>query len=639
MHKRSKTIAVASGAALALVLSASADTYTWTGATDANWNTELGNWTVNGASAKWANNTASPHDVVFGSSSRKNINVWGGREIGDFTVNTAGYMFHGTGPLNVHGTVFANKDVSFFTPLGTGSAYNVNVADGAWLRLGANATVVQRVVGRIAGEAAPGLDYPTNTHVLASIDDYPGLVVLDPGAGVTNDVGTLSVRSSLIVSSGVVRVSSGVIRKVDGTGVTNGGNSLILVGGNGSDYNAMTGRLVVATGAEIATPAETWGGDGEGATNGVDRFVQVHRFGQVEIFGRVWMPNVCWYNAYATDSKLTIGDGGDVCLGTLHLNAGKIDGSPVAMSVVNLDAGGTLRLRNFEIGSSSSGYPVAINFNGGTVRPLALAGTGLEGAKFRGEKNAHAWKNVSLNVLAGGAVFKPVEAYAFCNRPLKSGVAAGETDGGLTVHAGNTFGFILTVSGSDYNGPTRVECVEGASGTLQVRATNALPGGTTLQIGPKAQAHFTDYTGTAPNYKTFAQTIARLEGRGRLVYNEQLSVTNGVAPIFDGQYGVLEFDQPCNLAGDLEITGDANECGRVKFKAAGQSLAGLTLKMANPAAFATDKGKTFYKVVDAPNGYGDTRFAATDLPPAWGVRYEATAVYLYHIDATVLTFK
>lgn len=627
MHKQSKTLAVASGAALALVLSASAETYTWTGAVDANWNTTSENWTVNGASAKWANNTASPHDVVFGDSSRKNINVWGGRDIGDFTVNTAGYMFYGTGPLNVHGTVFANKDVSFFTPLGTGNAYNVNIASGAWLKLGVKEGVVQAVKGRITGEAASGLDWPTNTHLLASVD-YPGLVVLDPGAGVTNDIGTLSVRSSLIVSSGVVRVSSGVIRKNDGTGATNGGNSLVLVGGNGSDYNAMAGRLVVATGAEIATPAETWGGDGEGAEDGVDRFVQVHRFGQVEIFGRVWMPNVRWYNAYASNSKLTIGDGGDVCLGTLHLNAGG-----GATSIVNLDAGGTLRLRNFAINDSSSGYPVAINFNGGSVRPLALAGTGLEGAKFLGEKNANAWKNVSLNVLAGGAVFEPVEAYAFCNRPLKSGVVAGETDGGLTVRAGNTFGFILTVSGSDYNGPTRVECVEGASGTLQVRAANALPGGTTLQIGPNAQAHFSNYAGSSA--ATVAQTIARLEGVGRLVHNEQLSVTNGVAPVFDGQYGVLEFDQPCSLAGDLEIKGDDLDCGRVKFKAAGQSLANLTLKMAAGSSFATDKGKSFYKVVDAPNGYTGT-FAATDLRGDWEVRYEADAVYLRHIDATVL---
>ena len=622
MQKKIESIA-AVAAAVALAVAASADTYTWTGAVDANWNTSSKNWTRGGNEAAWANDSANPHDVVFGDSSRKSINVWGAREIGDFTVDAASYLFYGTGPLNVHGTVFANKGVSFFTPLGSGNAYSINVADGMWLKLGASAGVVQTVKGRIAGEAAPGFGWPTNTHILADVS-YPGRVVLDPGAGATNDVGTLSVRSSLVVSSGVVRVSSGIVRTTDGTGVTDGGKSLVLVAGNGSEYSSATGLLAVSAGAEIATPEETWGG-GEGAVDGVDRYVQVHRFGQVEIHGKVWMPNVCWYNAYASDATLTIGDGGDVCLGTLHLNAGG-----GATSIVNLNAGGTLRLRNFIIGSSNSGYPCSINLNGGAIRPRSQDGTSLDQTKFLGEKNANAWKNVSLNVMAGGAVFEPIEAYAFCNRPLKSGAVA---DGGLTVHAGNKLGFVLTVAGSDYNGPTRVECVEGDSGTLQVRTANALPSGTTLQVGPKGQVHFNNYAGSSA--ATVAQTVARLEGIGRLVYNEQLSVTNGVAPVFDGQYGTLTFDQPCALAGDLEITGAAGGCGCLHFKVAGQSLANLTLKMANPADFATNKGQRFYKIIDAPNGYTGS-FAATDLRGDWEVRYEADAVYLRHIDATVL---
>lgn len=628
MHKRPKTIAVASGAALALVLSASADTYTWLQSpANGTWNTSNRYW-VNGAgdTVAWSN-VSPPNDAVFNGSSTKTITLNTQRDVGDFTVNEAGYVFQGNGPLAVAGTLSVNKDVKILAPLGSW-ACPISVAGGAWLKLGAGEGATNIVAGRISGELPEGGSWPTNTHFLAerrSSSTAGGGAMINSGAGVTNDVGTLSVRSSLFVHSGVVRVSSGKFNVGDGTGETDGGNVLILVGGNGSGYDSAYGHLVVAAGAEIATPEETWGGTAN-AVDGIDWQAQANRYAQVEVYGRVNLPNVKWYNARGSAASLTVGAGGEMRLGTLRLNSGD------DLSAVDIADGGTLCLRNFDIGESASGYPCEINFDGGVIHPLPVVGS-IDKAKFLGAKNDNSWGGVSLNVLAGGAVFETVEETAFCNLPLGSGVAPGETDGGITVRGGNSKVFVLAVAGSSYNGPTVVE-----SGELQVRAANGLPSGTVLKVGATGKVGFNTYSGEYPDV---AQNVARVEGTGLIYYNSGLSVTGGISPVFDGDYGTLTFRKPCDLRGSLDIMGDADGCGCVRFEDAGQSLANLTLTLASGSSFATDKGKTFYKVVDAPNGFasGGGNFAALDLPGGWDVNYTETAVYLRHIDATVIVMR
>jgi hypothetical protein len=555
------------------------------------------------------------------------------RKTGDFTVNESGYRFTGNGPFTISGTLSVNKDVAILVPLSI--ACPINVADGAWFKLGASASATNTVLGHIVGEHPAGAAWPTNTHFLAERYSYGsspiagGGVKIDTGAGVTNDVGTLSVRSSLTVASGVVRVSSGKLLANDNSGETDGGSALVLVGGNGSTYDSAYGHLVVGTGAEIATPAETWNVafDSEtGVTNGVDRYAQANRYAQIEVYGRIWMPNVEWIHSWGSPATLTIGAGGDVCLGTLNLNRGSDAGS-----TVNLNAGGTLRLRNFTIRTSAAGHPCSVNFDGGAIHPLPAAGTSINKGYFLGVKNDNSWKRVTLNVLAGGAVFETTEETAYCNRPFTSGVAAGETDGGLIVRGGNGKVLVLTVAGSDYNGPTVIE-----GGQLQVRVANGLPTGTTLKLGAGAIAGFNTYATSDP--ADVAQTVARVEGIGSILNNSGLVVTGGIAPAYAGHYGTNSFHRACSLSGTLDITGDANGCGCVEFQSAGQSLAGLTLRVADASAFAKDKGKSFYKVVDAPKGYSDS-FAAVDLPSGWEVRYEDKAVYLRYTAPTVLSMR
>ncbi len=508
---------------------------------------------------------------------------------------------------------------------------HIRVADGKWFNLGAGNTMTIR--GRIHGVPTGGLDYPTTTHLYVR-SDWPGRIVLDPGAGVTNDIGALTVRGRLTLASGVTRVSSALENKVDSdNGANNGagdGNALCFIRNHGTSAFDNYGCLVISSGASLETPEETW--DDMTASSAATRRFQTGRYAQVEVNGRLWMPNVQYLNAWLTPARLTIGNGGDVCLALLRVTTNRKSGE---FGEINLNAGGTLRLFAFEAEPYEDNYGV-INLNGGVIHPRRLVANVTESNFLGTHGTVGRWSYITVHVLEGGAVFETTEANAFCNRPLLSGVAADETDGGLTVRGGNGMAFILSTTGSDYSGPTRVECVEGNTIVFQVRAANALPAGTTVQLGPNAKMAFTAYSGTP--YTTLAQTVARAEGNGTFEYNDKLSVTDGIAPTFDGQYGVLTFKQPCSLAGELEISGDANGCGCLKFEQPGQSIADLSIKVAADAPLDPGKVGSFYKVVDAPNGYTGV-FSTVDLPPAWDVRYTNTAAYLRHIDATVLYLR
>ena len=505
---------------------------------------------------------------------------------------------------------------------------HIRVADGQWFNLGAGNTMTIR--GRIHGVPTGGLDYPTTTHLYVR-SDWPGRIVLDPGTGVTNDIGALTVRGRLTLASGVTRVSSALENKVDSdNGANNGagdGNALCFIRNHGnSDYDNY-GHLIISSGASLETPAETW--DDMTSSSAATRRFQTSRYAQVEVNGRLWMPNVQYLNAWLTPAKLTIGNGGDVCLALLRVTTNRKSGE---FGEINLNAGGTLRLFAFEAEPYEDNYGV-INLNGGVIHPRRLVANVTESNFLGTHGSVGRWSYITVKVLEGGALFETTEANAFCNRPLMSGVAAGAIDGGLTVRGGNGMAFILSTTGSDYSGPTRVECVEGNTTVFQVRAANALPSGTTVQLGPNAKMAFTTYSGTP--FTTLAQTVARAEGCGTFEYNDKLSVTNGIAPAFDGQYGVLTFKQPCSLAGDLEIKGDANGCGCVKFEQPGQSIASLSLKADGTSTFAKRRRGGFYKVVDAPNGYSG-QFASVDLPAGWDIRYAPTAVSLRYLDSTVL---
>ena len=80
----------------------------------------------------------------------------------------------------------------------------------------------------------------------------------------------------------------------------------------------------------------------------------------------------------------------------------------------------------------------------------------------------------------------------------------------------------------------------------------------------------------------YSDTFGNLlvDGGGALKYMTQSHVTNSIAPSVDG---TIKFESRCDLRGDLEVSGDANGCGRLMV-AAGQDVSSLTLKVADFSA-------------------------------------------------------
>ena len=612
-----------------------ASTYTWLATPEGSrWNTVQQNWSDGTTSGvRWVDDVATPNDAVFSSpSSQQTIYLYEGHHAGNMTIAAPDYRFEGSGPLTVHGTLSVSNDVMLFTPLG--GSPQIDIVKGAWLKLGtSSADAEQRITGRITGECTPTANYPTNTHVLVH-GSSKGDVIIDSGASVTNDAGTLSVRHSLSIQSGTVRVSAGLGPVADDYRIVDGGKTPLFVCGPGDGgYENTKGVLFVAPGGTLATPEETWSGIGTDK-NGNDWFAQAQQHAQVEIHGNVTMPNVEYINAYGSPARLTVGDGGTLTLCALRLSQTKNAGVEV-----NLNDGGTLRLRQFTIAGLESGTArfCALNLNGGVVYPLPLkSGGSFKDNTFLGIAGSDNWTNVTVNVLEGGARFSIPERTIFCNLPMKHGTDNPTAyDGGLTVDGcGESNVFVLNAAGSDYHGATVVK----GGCSMQVRIANALPSTTSLRVGAGSEVSFNQHDGSRLDIE---QTIAQVEGTGRIANNSRLVVTSGIAPAFEGSYGVLSFGKPCSIAGTLEITGDANGCGCVKFESAGQSIADLTLHVASTSTFSKENGKAFYKVVDAPNGFpaGGNRFAAEDIPGDWNVRYEADAVYLQHLGATVISLR
>jgi hypothetical protein len=321
--------------------------------------------------------------------------------------------------------------------------------------------------------------------------------------------------------------------------------------------------------------------------------------------------NVLFLNAYGSPGKVTVRDGGLLHCGTFRLSqTGTGTGGELFLCT-----NGVLRVN--QIGTSGSAG--AIHFNGGRLQRTSSDGDAIANA------SSTTWNSIRFLVEAGGAVLDTSNGKSISfPKALSSGVAEGETDGGLTciLSGGNVV--VLTAAGSTYNGPTRLE---GQNGVLECRTADILPAGTTLQVGPGTTASFAT---AAP--MDVAQTVARVEGTGSIVNNSLLTVTGAIAPKFDDDYGTLTFAKTCPLSGvTLEITGDAKGCGCVKF-APGQDISSLSLSVADISAFSKEMPSTTYKIVENYSG----RFASANLPAGWKVRYENDAVYLRYANALVI---
>ena len=630
-----------------------AQDYTWMASpANATWDATSLDWN---SGAAWADG----NNAVFGASSQTTLAIPAERLVNDLTINNVAYTFNGTGPLRVKGTItpVGANDQNFNVPLASGntdgslrfystgvdwrSAYlnsvdnlqtktvlagtvflmakgdgsfgpapaapaenitiesgnptifangavtvNANrivkIASGAALWTGSNSPFTYK--SQIVAEPDEGSDYSQDTYVKIR-SNWGGLVTFDPGENRTNAFGRL------VIDTRRLKLASGTT-VVTGPATSTGDSAITYVKGNGTTFSTDRGYLLVE-GGELYSPA---------MEDGKDRYVDVGAYGQVVVqnSGKVVMTNgVQWLNGLNSPGKLTVANGG-----VFAVNQLRVSQSGTSQSEVHLDEGGLIAVHQLRMDNASTGL---FAFNGGS-----LQATKENRAFYAGSETS--WENVSFTVGEKGAGFDLSNGVnLWWGKPLHSGVAEGETDGGLFKKG---TGILVLLSRNYYNGPTVIE-----SGRVQARVDHAVPDGTTLCLGGGEDTKFTasTYDSETPRHDT-VQVIGRVEGSGALD-DMGASTVGGVAPAVDG---TIEFQTTSTLSGDYEVTiGEEGACSLLKV-AAGQDISHLKVKVVNEDAL--DK-ETAYKILDAAGGYAG-KFDESVLPNGWSLKYESSGVYL-----------
>ena len=305
---------------------------------------------------------------------------------------------------------------------------NIAIDAGKTVTIGANSSGTGF---RIGGEinVPDGAGCATNTIV--KFGGWDGLVVLDTGDGRTNRLDKVQVLNRLEIASGTTVVRS----PSKGTG----DSGPIYIAGNNSAYSDGEGRLTVSGGRLVI----------EG-----NRYFNANKYAHVVVNGGT-ISAMDDYAEYLNGlgggpAKLTVENGG-------HFECFRIRVSQSnAANEINVNTGGVLRTAYLKM--DSTGCSANINLNGGTIvayesDTVSAADAATYRNRFIGDGSA-TWDNVVVRVLAGGARFDTDGHSPRINTPLVSGVAEGETDGGLTKLGEGT---LTLVGANGYNGPTRLE--------------------------------------------------------------------------------------------------------------------------------------------------------------------------------------
>ena len=460
---------------------------------------------------------------------------------------------------------------------------------------------ILRIHGNIRAENKSGSPYPLDSCVFVRTNYTSGCTMLYG----TNYFGKLRVVGKMEIADGKTTLIT--------AGAGTSSSAALSMTGNGAPYRDEHGYLKVS-GGEVVNNQDSY------------RFT-TDSYGHLDVAGghvNVWQGEIL--NAYDSPGKMTVRDGGLVECRDFRLSQTATGNGGELI----LGTGGTLRVRQIGLDFTEHRKGV-VHFDGGAIQSSA-GNSGVSVTKDPGNAN---WAGCDFVVEAGGAVLDTSYSHSvWFGRPLLTGVAAGQTDGGLKCILRNNLSVVLTCAGSTYTGPTRLEASGAGTGTrtLECRVANALPATTTLQIGPGTRVGFNDDFTASGN--DLAQTVARVEGVGSVMHNSLLTVTDGVSPVFDGAFGTLSFENRCNLSGEYRVAGDASGCGRIKFNSAGQDISGLTLAVdTSKLDKAVPRGT--YQILEAPNGFtGHFKVAEP-----WGVRYTDTAAFLEYRSPLVLIVR
>ena len=497
--------------------------------------------------------------------------------------------------------LFGNADVEL--------SANRNIAISSNVTFNVSAENGKELVihGEIGGARASD-SLPTTTRLAArrrwisgtlTNDWSSNPVVLDPGEGRTNNVGRLLVEGNLEIRSGTTLAC--------GSGTYD--NAAVRVYGSGSVKPNIA--MLTVSGGELAI-----------APSSSSKFIQADACGTVDICGgKVSLNGGEYLNALASRDVTIIRNGGilDCGVGGYFRVAQQTTGSPI---VVRLATNGLLRAHQLKLDFSKNTSATFL-FDGGFLQ------TTVKNGSFCASGLTNKWNDITFAVGPGGAGFDVSHGdNTWIYRPLVSGVAAGETDGGLIARGNNLSWAVVLMTNMTYNGATTVDYC-----TLQQRAgDNLLPTGTRLVLKNGGIVGFTKYdSALTPT----AATLGGVSGDGKLTVCSKVAVNGAIAPSIGGT--ILFEKAPLSIVGPIEIVGDATGCGKVKFDAA-QDISMLALSVTGVNSFSTAaEDKRLYKIVEG--NYSGEFASVTGLNDDWHVSYKSDGVYLTHQDAFVLSIR
>ncbi len=483
---------------------------------------------------------------------------------------------------------------------------NVLVSSNCTFNVIAKAGKTLTIHGEINGEHEPGA-LPTKTRMVSTWQWTPiggsgwkgGLVVLDPGEGSTNNVGRLTVEGNTEIKSGTTLACAPT------SGVT-GANAPVWVNGTGvTADDGVCGVLTVSGGTlAIATNATAKG-----------RYFQVDGRGRVDVCGgRIETGGGEYLNALNSYGLTTIRDGGVIDCGDGKFRVVQTVGDNA--TVVRLATNGLLRCSQLSLDFNKRPEATFL-FDGGYLQTTvdnSFCAKGLDAA----------WDGITFAVGPGGAGFDvPAGSNIYIYRPLVSGVAEDETDGGLMVR-GSAGTAVCLMTAQFYNGPTTIDSIE-----LQQRSgDNLLPKGTDIVLKDGGILALWTYGQGGGAARATEATLGGVSGDGTVRYATAATFDGTFAPSIGGTIRFLE--APKSISGTLEIAGD--ETG-VMF-GENQDISGLTLNIADTFTFDDSKR---YKIVDAPKGVTGEFKEVHGLPSSdWKVKYAKDGVYVYRRKGLLL---
>ena len=498
----------------------------------------------------------------------------------------------GTVPATPTDNIFVRgSDVALFanTSLALNANRNVAISSNRTFNVVAKNTMTLTIRGEINGAHNAGA-LPTTTCLAArrkwekwDATARNGWVALDPGVGRTNNVGRLLVEGNLEIASGTT-----------------------VIGGSGVHSYVQSNGTLRVSGGELVVAASSSG-----------KFFRVNDGGTNDVCGGTVKLNGGEYLNAVNSGATIIRDGGEINCGGNFRMAQNTSGNP---TVVRLATNGLLRCNQVSIDTTKNTVATFL-FDGGYLHPT------VSNTSFCVSWNNAAWDKITFAVGPGGAGFETEAGNnVWIYRPLVSGVAAGEKDGGLMVR-GPAGTAVCLMTAQAYNGPTTIDTT-----LIQQRAgDNLLPAGTDIVLKNGGELSLWTYGSSA---RATAATLGGVSGNGTLKHLSAATFSGTFAPSIGG---TIQFtDAPVSLSGTLKIVGDATGCGKVKFDQT-QDISGLTLSVPDIMTFNKDAAKSLYKIVDG--NYTGTFSGVSGLTDDWGVRYKADGVYLAHNDAFVLVVR